>query len=187
MSNAKKLKKKKELPEEFVKEVSTLCWVANKIQIPALGRVALQFNLKYGEKFESKIAKKAKNVDEEVVNMFDYKPHKSEIKKSTEEFKAAWEQRQKEIEEELARLEAEREEARRKLEESSSSSESSSDSDSDSDKPKKKSHKKSKKESSSSESESEEEKPKKAAKTEEKPAEPAEEKPAETAAPAESA
>ena len=174
-TQAKVLRKEKKCPDDLIKEVSTMIFLAEVFNIPAFLRVKHQLTFKYGDKFIDKICgKKHANVDEEVVNMVEYSPDSKAVKARVAEMKETCKVREKE--EEKAKKEAEKKKAEKGKKgnkkhhhhkkadtssDDSSSDDSSSDSSSSEEKPKKKA-KKTKK--TKVESSSEEEKPKKKAK-----------------------
>ena len=161
-TQAKTLRKEKKCPEDLLKEVSTMIYLADILNIPAFLRVKNQLTFKYGEKFIDKVCgKKHVGVDEEVVNMIEYSPDSKAVKARTAELKEKCKVREKDEEKAKKRAEKKKTGKGSKKHHHKKADSSSDDSESE-EKPKKKS-KKSKKEESNDDS-SANEKPKKKSK-----------------------
>ena len=105
-TQAKTLRKEKKCPEDLLKEVSTMIYLADILNIPAFLRVKNQLTFKYGEKFIDKVCgKKHVGVDEEVVNMIEYSPDSKAVKARTAELKEKCKVREKDEEKAKKRAE----------------------------------------------------------------------------------
>ena len=100
-AHSKELRKEKKCPEELVKDVAVVIYLADVFSIPSFMRVKHQLTFKYGEKFVEKITgKKHADVDEEIVAMATYVPESKDVKARAKEVTEACKKREKKEEKE---------------------------------------------------------------------------------------
>lgn len=85
--NVKVIAKSKDIPEEYVKELSSIVYFSKFFTMPAFERVKAQLGYRYGQKFVDRIVVKGKteNVDEDVVENLNYECEKGEVKDKMKE------------------------------------------------------------------------------------------------------
>ena len=87
--NVKSIAKSKEVPEEYVVELSTIVYFSGFYNMPSFERVKAQLAFRYGQKWVDNIIVKGKttNVDDDVKSNMNYKAKKSEVSETTKEVK----------------------------------------------------------------------------------------------------
>ena len=85
--NVKSIAKSKDIPEDYVKELSSIVYFSKFYTMAAFERVKAQLGYRYGQKFIDRIVVKGKteNVDEDVVENLNYECEKGEVKDKMKE------------------------------------------------------------------------------------------------------
>ena len=96
--NVKSIVKSKDVPDEYLKELSSIVYFSKFFTMPAFERVKAQLGYRYGQKFVDRIVVKGKteNVDEDVVENLNYECEKGEVKDKMKELTKSSDTRAKE-------------------------------------------------------------------------------------------
>ena len=96
--NVKSIVKSKDIPDEYLKELSSIVYFSKFFTMPAFERVKAQLGYRYGQKFVDRIVVKGKteNVDEDVVENLNYECEKGEVKDKMKELTKSSDTRAKE-------------------------------------------------------------------------------------------